>query len=301
MLLWAALVLLPTMAKAEAWTADRFPVPYLSDARRHVSDPDNILSPAVRDSIDVMLYELEQTRGVQSIVAVAKEIDGGDAYEFGMALARKYGVGQKKQNSGLILVLSTDDRAYYLLTGTGLEGALPDATCRKIENSYMLSHLKEGDWDKAMLNGTKAICAYVQKDEALLPEAPGDDEEEAKRIAAFAVAVFVALIAICVAAGYRRRKRCPKCGHYSMERTSQSVRRTADGRQLVIYKCSRCGYTEAREENNDGSGTGAAASAWPFFFLGSGGGGSFGGGGSSFGGGSFGGGSFGGGGAGGRF
>mgnify|MGYP002775393256 FL=1 len=294
------LLMLPLYVEAVVWDADNFPVVYLQDSRRHVCDPDNILSPAVRDSVDALLSQIEKKRGVQSIFAVAKRIKGGEPYEFGMSLARKYKVGQSKQNSGLIVVLSTEDRAYQILTGHGLEGTLPDAVCKRIENNYMVPLLKNGDWDGAMLNGAKAICAYVLKDESLLPNSKSDEDDTPAMAAALIIVLFlVVLIGILIKKNWNNDL-CPKCRHHSLKRTDQLLRRTDDGKLLVIYKCSKCGHTVAKEENDDRGSGGGMSPLLPFLFLGGGRSGGFGNGG-GISGGTFGGGTFGGGGAGGRF
>ena len=93
---------------------------------------------------------------------------------------------------------------------------------------------------------------------------------------------------------------CPKCRHHSLKRTDQLLRRTDDGKLLVIYKCSKCGHTVAKEENDDRGSGGGMSPLLPFLFLGGGRSGGFGNGG-GISGGTFGGGTFGGGGAGGRF
>lgn len=294
---------LPLFAMAEVWTAENFPMVHLQNARRYVCDPDNVLTPAVRDSIDALLFSLEQKRGVQSVFAVAKRIEGGEPYEFGMALARKHKVGQKKQNSGLIVVLSTEDRAYYILTGNGLEGTLPDGICRRIENRYMVPYLKSGNWDKAMLNSAKALYAYVAKDESLLPDNKKSDDSDAQIVGFFIFLVLAVMFFYFVARKKWNDDLCPNCKQHTLKRTSQMLRRTTDGKLLVIYKCSKCGHTIAKEqdENDHNSRGNGMSSLLPFIFLGGGGGRSSYGGGSGFSGGSFGGGSFGGGGAGGKF
>ena len=292
--------MLPLFAEAAVWNADNFPVVYLQDSRRHVCDPDNVLSPAVRDSVDALLSALEAKRGVQSIFAVAKRIEGGDSFDFGMALARKYGVGLGKQNSGLIVVLSTEDRAYQILTGNGLEGTLPDALCHRIEEDYMVPFMKQGDWDAAMLNGAKAICAYVAKDESLLPKGSAAGDDTAAMVFALVIVAFLVVFFGLFVKKSMDGNRCPKCGHHGLKRTGQTLRRTGDGKLLVIYKCPKCGHTVAKEENDDGGHGGGMSALLPFLFLGGGRGGGFGSGGGVSGG-TFGGGTFGGGGAGGRF
>ena len=41
-------------------------------------------------------------------------------------------VGQKGGNNGAILFIFVNDHKMFIVTGRGLEGALPDATCKNI-------------------------------------------------------------------------------------------------------------------------------------------------------------------------
>lgn len=282
------------------WTVDNLPMVHLQDARRYVCDPDGLLSVAARDSADRMLARLEQTKGIESVVVIVKRLEGGDCYEFGMQLARKYGVGSKKQNSGLIVVVSTEDRGYYILTGRGLEGALPDAICRRIQNRYMVPALKAGNWDEAVVASVLAITRYVQGDHSLSPAQRTDDDTFSMWAGLFVAMAIVALM-IVIARRDRRSRRCPQCHKGQMVVTHRQRFRAPDGRMMmrVTRQCSRCGYTELVDEDDedDDHHTGMLA-GFPFLFMGGGHGH---GGGGGFGGGSFGGGSFGGGGSGGRF
>lgn len=277
---------------------------HLKDSNRYVCDPDMILSPSVRDSMDFLLHRLEQTKGVQTVVAVARRIAGGEAYDWGMALARQHGVGSKKQNSGLLIVLATDDRAYYVLTGTGLEGALPDAVCRRIENRYMLPAFKQGDWNRGLLLGVTAICSYIEKDSALMPEAHAAQQDDSPIVALFIVLAMLLVFWLVFRNSKRAQgSRCPACGHNTLRPTGESIRLSPTGRRKYIWRCSHCGHSEARDDDHFDSTGAAGLLPWLLLFGPRGGGSGFGGGLGSggFGGGSFGGGSFGGGGAGGHF
>ena len=132
---------------ARKWTPEDVPMVHLQDARRYVCNPENVLSQAAVDSTDHMLIRLQRDKGVQTVVVVVKQIEGDDPYQFGMAIGKKYGVGSGKQRTGLIVVLATEDRSFQILTGNGLEGTLPDAICRRVQNRITMPALKEGKWD----------------------------------------------------------------------------------------------------------------------------------------------------------
>lgn len=301
------MVMLPLMAIAQrAWTAETLPMVHLQDARRYVCNPEGILSQAAVDSTDALLAKLEKEKGIESVVVCVGHLEGGDPYQFGMDLARKYGIGDKKQRTGLIVILATGDRKYQILTGNGLEGSLPDAICRRIQNRVMVPLLKQGDWNNAIFLTMKSIDAYVRNDPSLMPkEAAGDSSDEMPgSVKGLILATFV--MAIMLFFFYIKAERssvCPHC-HKRKLRIVKAKKITINGRRYIryTYRCAACGYTEDRDRidnNGEGLGTGGAF-GFPFFFGGIGGrGGSDGGGG--FSGGSFGGGSFGGGGSGGSF
>ena len=91
-----------------------------------VCNPDGVLSADATQRTNLLLKALEKDKGIQTVVVVVKQLEGDDPYQFGMDLARKYGIGNK-QRTGLIVILATEDRSYQILTGNGLEGTLPDA------------------------------------------------------------------------------------------------------------------------------------------------------------------------------
>lgn len=295
------LVLLPAVLHAEGWTPETLPMPHLQDARRYVCNPDDVLSPAAVDSTDALLARLERDKGIETVVVAVKHLEGDDPYGFGMALARKYGVGSKQQNTGLIVIVATEDRSYQILTGRGLEGALPDAICRRVENRIMVPALKEGDWDTAIVRTMQAIDGHVRGDDSLLPAEEGDDATA--RVIGLFIAVFImALVGLLAFINYKgSHRQCPHCGKRKLRRISSSLVHVNGKRKVrTRWRCTNCGYTEVRDDDAP-SGGGLHGGIWvPPLIMGGGTGHGFGGGG-GFSGGSFGGGSFGGGGSGGRF
>ena len=153
-------------ATAKVWTPEEVPVPRYHDRTQYVSNPEYILSQTTVDSLNVILQNLEETKGVQTLVVVLDKLEGNDPYEFAMALARKHGVGNKA-NTGLVIVLAVGDRSYQFLTGEGLEGTLPDGQIQLIEDRYFVPLLKKQEWDDAMLVAVKAIDLVIQGDTEL--------------------------------------------------------------------------------------------------------------------------------------
>ena len=300
-LLIISYLLFPTPCRAATYTPDNLPIPYLQDKTKYVSNPDGLLSQTAVDSLNLWLGEMEAAHGVQTVLAVVERVEGGETYDFCMALGRKYGIGSKEQNTGLIILLSTGDRAYTILTGRGLEGTLPDAICKRIENRQMLPALREGDWDEAMLATVRAITRYVDGDPSLVGSSDFDDDDDTAALIVFLgmMVLAIGLIALGIWLDERKKSYCPSCHQHKMKKISSY---TTKNKRLGIrthhdtYRCAHCYFTKELHWDEDlHSGGGAAAAGGAL------GGSFFGGSGSSFSGGHFGGGSFGGGGASGRF
>lgn len=272
-------------------------MPYLQDERKHVCNPDHVLSQEAEDSINVRLYALEHEKGVQAIFVAVENLEGDDPYTFGMELGRKYGIGSK-DNTGLIVILASKDRSYQILTGNGLEGTLPDAICRRIENHTMLPLLREEKWSEAMVETARDIDRYIRKD----PSLSYDDEDEADDGDIFLAGLVLFFIFGIAGLSYfssRRRKRCPHCGHFPMTCISRKrIQNASTGNYYikVVRQCPKCGFQKT-DFQDDNQSNNSAGGFFPPPFIGGSGRSS----GSSFGGGSFGGGSFGGGGSGGHF
>ena len=284
------LVLLCGFISAKVYKpADITPV-HLQDQGRYTSNPDGILSDQAVTRIDAAFRTVEDSTGIQTLVAVVGDIDPDDCFEFTHQLAEKVGVGRSSSNNGLVILLSTGERCIQFATGYGIEGVLPDAICKRVQERYMNPHFANGEWDEGMIAGAEAL-----KEILLKGEYDDDDDDSAGKSVLYVFLGILLLIIGLVVAVDRKNRKCPKCGKIALKQVSISTISKQNGvkKELLTLKCSHCGFITSRNRTSYYStGTGSHGSG-PHI------GGSFGGGGHM--GGSYGGGHFGGGGAGSRF
>lgn len=297
-----SLILLATFAIANAasevaYTIESVPNVRLQDKRQYTSDPANLLSQAVRDSINTYLATLERETNIETAVVMLPSIGDADAFDFGHSLFRQWGIGKKKSNNGLLILYVEDQHTIRFVTGYGIEGTLTDAKCKRIQTRYMVPAFKEGNRDLGMVMGVKAVVKTL-KHESFDSEA--SDDEDIVPMLIFMVIVVAGIFALVYLTAVRNR-RCPKCGKQTLK--VQSTDHYRKGRRYFkkeVLVCQNCGNVEVRTEEEYGGDDDATNAMIAGGILGSmfgsrGGGGSYGGG---FSGGSFGGGSSGGGGAG---
>ena len=286
-------------AQEKIYTPDNLPKVHIQNKYRYLCDPEGIISPAATDSIDRMLYRLEQQTGIETVVAVVPSIGEATCFDFCHQLLNSWGVGKKGKDNGLVILLVTDQRCIQFYTGYGLEGVLPDAICKRIQTQAMIPYLKDKRWSEGMQAGIRATCARL--DGSMENDTATSESDEIWFVMALFLISIIGGITIVFLA-IRHATRCPQCKKYKLQRaSSQTIFVNGAPMDEVTYICQNCGHIVKRREhrtqdNNRGRGGGWGG---PVIFGGGGGLGGFGGGGGF--GGSFGGGSGGGGGAGSRF
>mgnify|MGYP004710134043 FL=1 len=280
---------------AKVHTVADIPMVHLQDRTRYVSNPDSVLGAQAVAVMDTTLYNLEQETGIQVLVVAVENIEGGDCFDFAYKLGEENGVGQKKKDNGLVILLVTGERCVQFATGYGLEGDLPDAICKRIQVRYMNSYFRDGKWDEGMVAGVRAVRAQLTGTGEPLT---GDDDEEGMGVLWVMGVLMLSWLGLSWHMA-RKKSLCPNCKKHGLRRVSSQVLSRKNGviTEEVIYKCRKCGHTVTRQEKRDNNSNNSRHGGGTFI-------GGFGGGGgysSSGGGGSFGGGSFGGGGAGSKF
>ncbi len=276
-------------------TVDDVPNVRLTDVRRYVTDPTSILAPAATDTIDAILGRLEKSTGIETAVVMLPSIGENDIFDFSTSLFRKWGIGKKKSDNGLLILFVMDQHKVRFATGYGIEGTMTDAMSKRIQTQYMVPAFKRSDWNKGMVDGVRATAKVL--DGSMEPEAADDDTETSDILFSIGIMIGVILLAMFVSS---IKQRCPKCRKRSaMKQMGVEVLRVSTGKgkrkriRRTTYVCQYCGHIMTKDEDiDDNNGSAAAGGAILGSMLGSGGGG----GGGSFGG-SFGGGSTGGGGS----
>lgn len=296
-------ILIACLIAVTAWAAgdsvkeyksvDDVPNVRLTDVRRYVSDPTSILSPAATDTIDAILGRLEKSTGIETAVVMLPSIGENDIFDFSTSLFRKWGIGKKKSNNGLLILFVMDKHKVRFATGYGIEGTMTDAMSKRIQMQYMVPAFKRSDWNKGMVDGVRATAKVL--DGSMEPEAADSDTDTSDILFSIGIIIGVILLAMFVSS---IKQRCPKCRKRSaMKQMGVEVLRVSTGKgrrkriRRTTYVCQYCGHIMTKDEDiDDNSGSAAAGGAILGSMLGSsggGGGGSFGG---SFGGGSTGGG-----------
>lgn len=127
----------------------------------YVNDYANILSSETENYIMEHSVSLANQTKAQIVVVTVPNLDGASLEEYATTLFRKFGIGDKEENNGLLLLLALEERQMRVEVGYGLEGILPDGKTGRFQDDYMIPYFREDNFDEGMLNGYKAFFQEV--------------------------------------------------------------------------------------------------------------------------------------------
>jgi uncharacterized protein len=163
---------------AREYTPATVPNVQLTDARRCVSNPEGILSASTVREIDRMCADLKARGLAELVVLVLDEVDEGSLDMFAHNVLNLWGVGQKGKNNGMVISVVRRQGDIQFEVGYGLEGVLPDALCKRIQQVYMVGPLGDGEWDKGVLDGVTAVYNVLTDNQEELGALRAAEEDE---------------------------------------------------------------------------------------------------------------------------
>lgn len=165
------------------------PVPPLTAL---VIDQTRTLSAEQAAALEQRLRAFEAERGSQVAVLIVPTTDGEAVEAYALRVVEQWKLGRKKVDDGVLLLVAKDDRTLRIEVGYGLEGAVNDATAKRLIEEQITPRFKAGDFAGGIDAGVNALQALI-RGEALPAPAPADDltEDPASLLPVLLVSTFV--------------------------------------------------------------------------------------------------------------
>jgi len=137
-----------------------------------VVDQTGTLSAGDIESLTQTLKDLETRKGSQVAVLIVPTTDGEAIEQFSLRVAEAWKIGRKKVDDGALLVIAKNDRRLRIEVGYGLEGALTDATTKRIIDEEITPKFKAGDFGGGVAAGVDRIVRVVNGEKLPEPAPP---------------------------------------------------------------------------------------------------------------------------------
>lgn len=258
-LLWSGLLWLGN--HQTLWA--QYTIPDKPKEQTSVYDYANLLSDTEKSNLEQKLIRYSDTTSTQIVIVVIESTKGEYINYLGAQWGEKWGIGQAKEDNGVLILLALNDRKIGINSGKGVEYLLTDAMSRRIIERDIIPYFKENNYYGGLNRGTDAIFEVLtgayqgtrQQDEAPFP-------------IGFFLVMFLVFIIFIIAISKGKNNHNGSGGH----------KRAVGGllEAIILSNLGRGSY--GRRSGGFGGGFGGGSSGG---FGGGFGGGSFGGGGAS--------------------
>lgn len=126
----------------------------------YVSDLAHVVDPQSKVQLEAFCTKVEQQLGVQLAFVTIDSIGDQPIRDFALDLARKWGVGPKKNDQGVLLLLVIGDHKSDIETGRGIEPYITDGFAGGILRA-MRPDLRSGDYGRAMLVAAQSMAGQI--------------------------------------------------------------------------------------------------------------------------------------------
>lgn len=111
-----------------------------------VNDLASVLTSTERSDLERRLVEFSNNTSNQIVVVTLSTLEN-DKSQVAYSIGQTWGVGDSKFNNGLVILIKpkkgSERGEAFIATGYGLEGALPDAVCKRIVENEMIPFFRQ--------------------------------------------------------------------------------------------------------------------------------------------------------------
>lgn len=171
--------------------------------RGYVNDFAGVLDAQTTQQITELCSEVDQKAHAQMAIVTIHSLEGLEAADFANQLFKRWGVGYKGDNRGVLVLLATDDHKYWIEVGYGLEPILPDGKVGSFGREAV-PKLRAGDYNGAAFLLAGRIAQVIAADRGVtlsgpagqLPPAPTGNERNGPQLTTGQLLLLLLVIAV---------------------------------------------------------------------------------------------------------
>jgi len=135
----------------------QFKIPAKPEKQTSVYDYYGLLSSNEKKTLETKLVRYSDSTSTQIVIVIINSTNGEYINYLGAQWGEAWGIGQEKEDNGILILLARDDRKIGINTGDGIEPYLTDALSKRIISQEIIPYFKQNDYFGGLDKGTDAI------------------------------------------------------------------------------------------------------------------------------------------------
>ena len=140
----------------------QFTIPDKPSFQTSVYDYADVLNPSEEKELESKLIRYSDSTSTQIVVISVEDLKGEDIGILTPKWAQEWGIGQEKEDNGILILLSKKDRKIWIAPGYGVEERLTAGINGELTRNIIIPEFKAGSYYKGLDKGADAIFKVLQ-------------------------------------------------------------------------------------------------------------------------------------------
>ncbi len=143
-----------------------------------ILDQAGIFSETEEVQLLSQIREIEKLTTAEIAVFTFLNLEGRDISELAVEVGRAWGVGKKENDNGVIFLIAKNNRKWFIATGYGVEGVLPDILAKRVGERNFPVNFRKGDYFEGVARSIEDIGKLLQSDESVVAKYKNVDRDQ---------------------------------------------------------------------------------------------------------------------------
>ncbi len=170
----------------------QFTIPDKPSFQTSVYDYADVLNPTEEKELENKLIRYSDSTSTQIVVISVEEIKGEDIGILTPRWAHQWGIGQAKEDNGILILLAKTERKIWIAPGYGVEDRLTAGINGELIRNIIIPEFKSGSYYNGLDKGADAIF------EVLKGKYKGTRKEKSKSFPILPIIIFIFVIILII-------------------------------------------------------------------------------------------------------
>lgn len=122
----------------------------------------DFISASQTQALENKLVQFSDSTSNQIAIVIVDTLNGYAPYEYASLIGKKWGIGQKEHSNGIVILIDPVSHNIFIAAGSGLQGAIPDATAKQVIENEIKPEFKKGNYYAGLDNATTVLMQLAK-------------------------------------------------------------------------------------------------------------------------------------------
>jgi uncharacterized protein len=133
-----------------------------------VNDQADVLSESEEKILTQQIESIEAQTTAEIAILTVPTIGDISKNQYATQVAQTWGVGKDDTDNGILVLVAVDDRQWFMATGYGVEGSLPDLRVQQIGEKNFPTAFRQQQYAQGLTQALTDINGFLVQDESII-------------------------------------------------------------------------------------------------------------------------------------